>query len=142
MFRSPSLSCFCNSSSPVITSCQSATVRLRLRLRSCQCLHGFAICLSIISSPDPRSHPFSGFMAPLWVPGLLFRLRLRYCSVLSSSCSGATWILSTSPFIAISAFLSSLSISGVLAAQPASSFLASVYSTVVLLYTLLSSHLD
>ena len=29
-------------------------------------------------APDPRSRPFSGFMAPLWILGLLFRLHLRY----------------------------------------------------------------
>src|SRR5271170_5367522 len=27
-------------------------------------------CLSTISPPDPCSHPFSGFMAPLWILGL------------------------------------------------------------------------
>ena len=43
----------------------------------------FRHCLSIISSPDPRSRPFSGFMAPLWILGLLSRLRLRllFCSL-------------------------------------------------------------
>ena len=48
MFRSPSLSCFCNLSSPVILSCQSATVRLRPCLRPCQCLHGIAIVLLVL----------------------------------------------------------------------------------------------
>src|SRR5271170_1480306 len=63
---------------------------------------------------------------------------LRYSSVFSASSSSPAQpgFLSASPFVPISAFLSSLSISGVLAAQPASSFLASVYSTVVLLSTL------
>jgi hypothetical protein len=81
MFRSPSLSRFCNLSSLVFLSCQSATVHLRLRL--CQCLHGFAIVLPalhqipvVVRSPD------------LWLlfgfSVLLFRLRLRYyCYVLS-----------------------------------------------------------
>src|SRR5271154_5399593 len=27
-------------------------------------------CLFIISPPDPCSHPFSGYMAPLWILGL------------------------------------------------------------------------
>jgi hypothetical protein len=95
----------------------------------------FRHCLSY-SSPDPCSHPFSGFMAPLWILGLS----------LSSLSSSPLFVLfpgfifpaqpgfvSASPLFPISAFLSSLSISGVLVAQPALSFLASVYSTVVLL---------
>ena len=134
MFRSPSLSCFCNLSSPVILSCQSATVRLRPCLRSRQCLHGFAIVFLlfhhqipvVVRSPD------------LW---LLFGFSVLLFSSPSPSfvlfsrlpVPAQPGFLST-PFIPISAFLSSLSISGVLAAQPALSFLASVYSTVVLLH--------
>src|SRR5271155_4645390 len=37
------------------------------------------------SSPDPRSHPFSGFMAPLWILGLLFCLRPHSTFSASSS---------------------------------------------------------
>src|SRR6202451_4362865 len=89
-------------------------------------------------------------MAPLWILGLLsrFRLRLRLVTV-SVSCSASPPCFSASsfpaqpgfpsasPFIPILAFLSALSISGVLAAQPALSFLlASVLSTVVLLSNL------
>jgi hypothetical protein len=101
--------------------------RHRLRLRSCQCLYGFAIVLPIlhqipvvVRSPD------------LWLlfgfsVSSLSRLRLRYlfCSLII--CSGATWFYLRITVIPISAFLSSLSISGVLAAQPALSFLASVF---------------
>src|SRR5271170_3683309 len=103
----------------------------------------FRHCLSTISLPDPCSHPFSGFMAPLWILGLsLSRLRLRYLLCFSTSSFPAQpGFLSASPFIPISAFLPSLSISGVLAAQPASSFLASVHSTVILLFVP-SFHLD
>ena len=98
------------------------------RLRLCRCLYGFSLCLQFftrsVRSPD------------LWLPFgfsvLLSRLRhrLRYllCSLGSSSFPAQPGFLSASPFIPISAFLSSLSISGVLAAQPASSFLASVSS--------------
>ena len=43
----------------------SLSIGYRLRLRSCQCLHGFAICLPTILPPDPSSHLFSGLMAPL-----------------------------------------------------------------------------
>ena len=71
-------------------------------------------------------------MAPLWILGLISLVSVSViCSVLSSSCSGATWFPLSITVIPISAFLSSLSISGVLEAQPASLFLASVYSTVV-----------
>ena len=95
-------------------------------------------CLPTISPPDPCSHPFSGFMAPLGFsvsslssPSPLFVLLFYRHPV-----PAQPGFLSASPFIPISAFLFSLSISGVLAAQPASSFLvASVYSTVVLLST-------
>ena len=64
--------------------------------------------------------------------------RIRSVSRLQpSSFPAQPGFVSASPFIPISAFLSSLSISGVLAAQPASSFLiASVYSTVVVLSNL------
>jgi hypothetical protein len=105
----------CNSSSPVIASCQSAAVRLHPCLRLCQCLHGIAIVFplfhhripAVIRSPD------------LWLPfgfsvsSLVFRL--RYCSVFSVT---------------------------LFPAQPASSsFLASIRSTVVY-STRLSFHLD
>ena len=46
------LSCFCNSSGPVIISWQSATVGLHLHLRLCLRLHDFAIVSN--SSLDPR----------------------------------------------------------------------------------------
>src|SRR5271168_1322320 len=60
MFRSPSLSCFCKSLSPVILSYQSTTVPLCPCLRFCQCLHGIAIVIplfhyripAVIRSPD------------------------------------------------------------------------------------------
>ena len=81
MFRSPSLSRFSNLSSPVILSCQSATVRLH----SCQCLHGFAIGFLLFHHRIPVviRWTFFGFMAPLWILGLLSRLRLRhlFCSL-------------------------------------------------------------
>jgi hypothetical protein len=101
-------------------------------------------CLSIISPPDPRSHSFSGFMAPLRILGLFSLVfRLRYCSVFSVILFPAQpGFVSASPFIPISAFISSLSISGVLAAQPAFSFLASVSSTVVLLPFYPSTSID
>src|SRR5271170_906425 len=127
-FRSPSLPCFCNSSSPVIISCQSAFVFVNVSTVSPLSSHYFttgSLQSSVLriygSSLDSRS--FS----------LVFRLRC--CSVFSASSSSPAQpgFPSASPFIPISAFLSSLSISGVLAAQPASLFLASVYSTVVLL---------
>ena len=142
MFRSPSLSRFCNLSSPVILSCQSATVRLRPCLRLCQCLHGFAIVFPIlhqipvvIRSPDLwLPFGFSVFLSRLPSP-------LLFC-FLNHPFPAQPGFVSTSPVIAISAFLSLLSIvSGVLAAQPASSFLASVLSTVVY-STRLSFHLD
>src|SRR5277367_6109209 len=133
MFRSPSLSCFCNSSSPVIIPCQSATVRLR----PCQCLHGFAIVfpiphhrIPVVIPLDSRSFSLAPSPSPLFV---MFSRFILF--------SGSTWIFST-PFIPISAFVSSLSISGVLAAQPASSFRASVYSTVVLLSSFCHSGYD
>ena len=105
MFRSPSLSCFCNLSSLVFLSCQSATVRLRL----CQCLHGFAIVFPIlhqipvvIRSPD------------LWLPFgfsvLLFRLRHLFCFsalFLGFIFSGATWFslsITVYPYLSISFF--------------------------------------
>src|SRR5271154_7446228 len=48
-------------------------------------------CLFIVSPPDPCSHPFSGFMAPLWILDLISLVSVFIiCSVLSS-CSGATW---------------------------------------------------
>ena len=136
MFRSPSLSCFCNSSSPVIIPCQSATVRLRLR----QCLHGIAIVFSlfhlripvVVRSPDLWL--LSGFSVFSLVSVSVLCSVSRPCFS-ASSLPAQPGFLSASPFIPISAFLSSLSISGVLAAQPASSFLASVYSTVVPLST-------
>ena len=96
-------------------------------------------CLSNISPPDPCSHPFSGFMAPPFGFSVFSSVSVSaICSVFSASSSfpAQPGFLSASPFIPISVFLSLLSISGVLAAQPASSFLvASVYSTVVLLST-------
>jgi hypothetical protein len=87
MFRSPSLSCFCNFRAPSFfpvnrLPSSSSSSSMSPRLRHCPSC----------SSPDPRSHPLSGFMAPLWILGLLFRLRLRYLlCFLSASCSGATW---------------------------------------------------
>src|SRR5271154_284193 len=116
--------------------------RHRLLLRSCQCLHGFAIASplfhyripAVIRSPD------------LWLPlgfsvsSLSFPSpQLFYYSIVFLS--RRNLVFSASLFIPISAFLSSLSISGVLAAQPASSFLASVYSTVVLLSAFLPPRL-
>jgi hypothetical protein len=117
-------------------------------LRSCQCLHGFAIVFLFISSPDPRSHPLnilriydssldsrSSLSSPspsiVLFLGLVSRLHLFRRNL----------VFTQHHRYPISAFLSSLSISGVLAAQPASSFLASVHSTVVLL-SVLSFHLD
>jgi hypothetical protein len=46
----------------------------------------FRHCLSY-SSPDPCSHPFSGFMAPLWILG----------PSLSSSVSAICYVLSVHP---------------------------------------------
>src|SRR5271163_3934756 len=103
----------------------------------------FRHCLSTISLPDPCSHPFSGFMAPLWILGLSLSSPVSVICYVSRlhHLSRRNLVFSASPFIPISAFLSSLSISGVLAAQPASSFLASVHSTVILLFVP-SFHLD
>jgi hypothetical protein len=87
----------------------------------------FRHCLSPISSPDPRSRPFSGFMAPLWILGLTLPSPSPLFVLLSQfyPLSGATWISLIITVIPISAFLRSLSISGVFAAQPASLLLRS-----------------
>jgi len=116
--------------------------RHRLRLRSCQCLYGFAIVLPILHQIPVVVRSLDLWLLFGFSVSSLSRLRLRYlfCSLII--CSGATWFYLRITVIPISAFLSSLSISGVLAAQPALSFLASVFSTVVLLSTLLSFHLD
>src|SRR5271170_677100 len=138
MFRSPSLSCFCNSSSPVIISCQSATVFL-LAFVFVNVSTVSPLSFQYISPSDPCGHPFSGFMAPPFRFSVFSSVSVSaICYVFSASSSfpAQPGFLSASPFIPISAFPSLLSISGVLAAQPASSFLvASVYSTVVLLST-------
>jgi hypothetical protein len=116
------------------------------RLCLCLCLcHSLALVFPIlhqipvvVRSPD------------LWLP---FRFSVSslisvsvslICSVLSSSCSGATWFPLSITVIPISAFLSSLSISGVLAAQPAS-FVPSLglfYRRPPPLHPFISFHLD
>src|SRR5271155_1701280 len=129
-FRSPSLSCFCNSSSPVIISCQSATVFVFVNVSTVSLLSSHYFTTGSLQSSVLRIYGSS-----LDSRSFSLVFRLRYCSVFSVILFPAQpGFLSASPFIPISAFLSSLSISGVLAAQPACLFLASVYSTVVLLH--------
>jgi len=110
------LSC-CNSSSSVTFM----SIGYRLRLRLCLCLHGFAIVFPIlhqipvvIRSPDLWL-PFGFSVLLSRLPSPLFVMFSRFILF-----SGATWFFLRITVIPISAFLSSLSISGVLAAQPAS----------------------
>jgi hypothetical protein len=110
------LSC-CNSSSSVTFM----PIGYRLRLHFCLCLHGFAIVFPIlhqipvvIRSPDLWL-PFGFSVLLSRLPSPLFVMFSRFILF-----SGATWFSLRITVIPISAFLSSLSISGVLAAQPAS----------------------
>jgi len=91
-FRSPSLSCFCNRSSLVITSCQSAAVCLCPCLCQCQCLHGIAIVFPLFHHRIPVVIRSPDLWLPLWILGLVSLVSVSViCSVFSSSCSGATW---------------------------------------------------
>ena len=66
MFRSPSLSCFLQPFEPRLPFLSigyrsSSSSSMSPRFRHCPSY----------PSPDPRSHPFSGLMAPLWILGLI-----------------------------------------------------------------------
>jgi hypothetical protein len=108
MFRSPSLSCFCNLSSPIILSCQSATVFVFVfvfDLVNVSTVSPFVFLLFhhripvVVRSPD------------LWLPfgfSVLSSVSVSViCSILSSSCSGATWFslnITVYPYLSISFF--------------------------------------
>src|SRR5271155_2916906 len=91
-FRSPSLSCFCNSSSPVIISCQSATVFV-LVFVFVNVSTVSPLSFQYFTTGPLQSSVLRIYGPPLWILCLLFRLRLRYlfCFLSFIIFPGATW---------------------------------------------------